>query len=272
MGARAAGGDLSRLKRDFNERRRSESPFVSVTAATALAFFAMVGFEDSVNMAEETKDPVRIFPKVMLAGLSITGLIYLLVSISSVALVSPDDLGEGDAPLLKGGGRRAGVPGQHLRLHHDVRGGELGAHQHAHGIRLLYGMAQRAVTCSGPGHGAPGRRTPWAGSCSPRSIAFGLIWFADLTALGGTTALLLLCVFTVVNRGQVLRDCGPSLKAPIFLGRAPIAPAAHRRDRTARTLAARSFDRVSACRSPTPSRASTSTSAMPVDWSHPSGG
>jgi amino acid transporter len=30
-------------------------------------------------------------------------------------------------------------------------------------------------------------------------IAFGLIWFADLTALGGTTALLLLCVFTVVN-------------------------------------------------------------------------
>jgi APA family basic amino acid/polyamine antiporter len=30
-------------------------------------------------------------------------------------------------------------------------------------------------------------------------IAFGLIWFADLTALGGTTSLLLLCVFTVVN-------------------------------------------------------------------------
>jgi amino acid transporter len=30
-------------------------------------------------------------------------------------------------------------------------------------------------------------------------VAFGLIWFADLTALGGTTALLLLCVFTVVN-------------------------------------------------------------------------
>ncbi|GIF07406.1 hypothetical protein [Actinoplanes siamensis] len=30
-------------------------------------------------------------------------------------------------------------------------------------------------------------------------VAFGLIRFADLTALGGTTALLLLCVFTVVN-------------------------------------------------------------------------
>ena len=31
---------------------------------TSLAFFAMVGFEDSVNMAEETKDPVRVFPKI----------------------------------------------------------------------------------------------------------------------------------------------------------------------------------------------------------------
>ena len=43
------------------------------------------------------------------------------------------------------------------------------------------------------------RRTPGSASSSPPSIAFGLIWFADLTALGGTTSLLLLCVFTVVN-------------------------------------------------------------------------
>src|SRR5262245_14988777 len=44
-----------------------------VVAATTLAFFAMVGFEDSVNMAEEIKDPVRIFPKILLLGLFVTG-------------------------------------------------------------------------------------------------------------------------------------------------------------------------------------------------------
>jgi len=43
--------------------------FLAVTTATSLAFFAMVGFEDSVNMAEETKEPARIFPKIMLTGL-----------------------------------------------------------------------------------------------------------------------------------------------------------------------------------------------------------
>ena len=37
--------------------------FWPVIAATTLAFFAMVGFEDSVNMAEECKDPTGIFPK-----------------------------------------------------------------------------------------------------------------------------------------------------------------------------------------------------------------
>src|SRR5699024_10206294 len=45
-----------------------QSPFRAVTAATALAFFALVGFEDSVNMAEETRNPVKIFPRVMLIG------------------------------------------------------------------------------------------------------------------------------------------------------------------------------------------------------------
>jgi amino acid transporter len=47
----------------------------------------MVGFEDSVNMAEECKNPVRIFPKIILIGLIITGTIYVLVSITVVALV-----------------------------------------------------------------------------------------------------------------------------------------------------------------------------------------
>jgi amino acid transporter len=59
--------------------------FLALTTATSLAFAAMIRFEDSVNMAEETKDPVHIFPR-MLTGLSVTGLIYVLVSVASFAL------------------------------------------------------------------------------------------------------------------------------------------------------------------------------------------
>ena len=65
------------------ETSEDKTVFLALTSATALAFFSMVGFEDSVNMAEETKDPVRTFPRVMLTGLSLTAFIYVLVSITA---------------------------------------------------------------------------------------------------------------------------------------------------------------------------------------------
>src|SRR4029079_15471456 len=61
--------------------------FLAVTVATAIAFFAMVGFEDSVNMVEETQDPTRIFPRIMLTGLGIAVIFYVLVSISVIAVI-----------------------------------------------------------------------------------------------------------------------------------------------------------------------------------------
>ena len=59
--------------------------FLAVTAATSIAFFAMVGFEDAVNMVEETHDPQRIFPWSMLTGLGIAVILYMLVAVSVVA-------------------------------------------------------------------------------------------------------------------------------------------------------------------------------------------
>ena len=191
-------GDTSRLT-DF-ATPAGESPFGAVTAATALAFFAMVGFEDSVNMAEETKDPVKTFPKMMLLGLSITGVIYVLVAISAVALVSPDELSEGTAPLLKV--VEAGAPGFPIAIFAWVTMFAVSNSALINMLmasRLLYGMARENVLPGALGKVLPGRRTPWVAIVFTTLLAFALISFADLTALGGTTALLLLCVFTLVN-------------------------------------------------------------------------
>jgi APA family basic amino acid/polyamine antiporter len=201
VGAWALGGgngDLSRLT-EFNTPP-GESVLLSVTAGTALAFFAMVGFEDSVNMAEETRDPVRIFPKVMLIGLCATGAIYVLVAISAVALVPPAELGSGDTPLLKV--ISAGAPGFPLSVFAFITMFAVANSALINMMmasRLLYGMANERVLPAVLGRVHRTRRTPWVGIMFTTVIAFGLIWFADLTALGGTTALLLLCVFTIVN-------------------------------------------------------------------------
>jgi amino acid transporter len=191
-------GETGRLV-EFNVPEGS-SALLSVTAATALAFFAMVGFEDSVNMAEETKDPVRIFPRVMLIGLCVTGLIYVLVAISSIALVSAKDLGEGDAPLLKV--VSAGAPGFPLGVFAVITMFAVANSALINMLmasRLLYGMAHERVLPRVLGRVHRGRRTPWVAIIFTTLVAFGLIWFADLAALGGTTSFLLLCVFTVVN-------------------------------------------------------------------------
>ena len=201
IGAWALGGgngDTSRLL-EF-DAGDGEGAFGAVTAATALAFFALVGFEDSVNMAEETKDPVRTFPKVMLIGLCVTGAIYVLVAISAVALVSPEELSQGDAPLLKV--VEAGAPDFPIGLFAFITMFAVANSALINMLmasRLLYGMANERVLPRFLGKVHRTRRTPWAGIAFTTVLAFGLIFFADLTALGGTTSLLLLCVFTIVN-------------------------------------------------------------------------
>jgi basic amino acid/polyamine antiporter, APA family len=191
---------------DFSRVTEFESPpgqglFGAVTAATALAFFAMVGFEDSVNMAEECKEPIRIFPKIMLAGLIATGTIYILVSITAVALVPLDQLGEGSTPLLQV--VEAGAPDFPLGLFAFIAMFAVANSALINMLmasRLLYGMSRERVLPRALGLVHPSRRTPWVAILFTTALAFGLITFVgEVPALGGTTALLLLGVFTVVN-------------------------------------------------------------------------
>ncbi|WPB55385.1 APC family permease [Xylophilus sp. GOD-11R] len=192
-------GDFSRVTQFSAAGDRGV--FWSVIGATTLAFFAMVGFEDSVNMAEECKDPVRHFPKVLLAGLVITGLIYVLVSISAITLVSPEQLGEGETPLLKV--IEAGAPDFPVGIFGGITMFAVANSALINMLmasRLLYGMSREGVLPPALGKVHAKRRTPYIAIGFTTLLAFGLITFVgEVPALGGTTALLLLCVFTVVN-------------------------------------------------------------------------
>jgi APA family basic amino acid/polyamine antiporter len=192
-------GDVSRITQFATTP--DSSIFWSVMAATTLAFFAMVGFEDSVNMAEECKNPSGIFPKVLLAGLFITGAIYVLVSISAITLVSPADLGEGETPLLKV--VQAGAPNFPLWIFGFITMFAVANSALINMLmasRLVYGMSREHVLPPLFGKVHPTRRTPYLAIAFTTLLAFALIMFVGgVPALGGTTALLLLFVFTVVN-------------------------------------------------------------------------
>ncbi|WP_394891370.1 APC family permease [Mesorhizobium sp. AaZ16] len=195
----AGEGDVSRIT-EF-KFTADTSAFWAVIGATTLAFFAMVGFEDSVNMAEECKNPSGIFPKVLLTGLLITGLIYVLVSISSITLVAPEQLGEGETPLLKV--VQAGAPNFPLWIFGFITMFAVANSALINMLmasRLVYGMSREHVLPPALGKVHVSRRTPYVAIGFTTLLAFALITFVgEVPALGGTTALLLLCVFTVVN-------------------------------------------------------------------------
>jgi basic amino acid/polyamine antiporter, APA family len=195
----AGEGDVSRIA-EFKVSDTG-SALWPVIAATTLAFFAMVGFEDSVNMAEECRNPVRIFPKVLLVGLVLTGLIYVLVSISAITLVPPEQLGEGETPLLQV--VQAGAPTFPLQVFGLITMFAVANSALINMLmasRLVYGMSRERVLPAALGKVHLTRRTPYTAIAFTTLLAFGLITFVgEVPALGGTTALLLLCVFTVVN-------------------------------------------------------------------------
>jgi APA family basic amino acid/polyamine antiporter len=202
IGLWAIGGGKGDVSRVLEFKTSADGGILwPVIAATTLAFFAMVGFEDSVNMAEETKDPVNTFPKILLIGLLITGVIYVLVSISAITLVPPEQLGQGETPLLKV--VQAGAPGFPLEIFGFITMFAVANSALINMLmasRLVYGMSRERVLPAILGKVHPTRRTPYIAIGFTSLLAFGLITFVgEVPALGGTTALLLLCVFTVVN-------------------------------------------------------------------------
>ena len=70
-----------------------------IFAASLLAFFAFVGFEDMANVAEEVKDPVRTIPKAILLTLVLATMLYLGTSMTVLLVVPIDVLSTSAAPL-----------------------------------------------------------------------------------------------------------------------------------------------------------------------------
>ncbi len=77
----------------------SSQAWSGIFAGSFLAFYAFIGFEDMVNVAEEVKNPHRAIPIAIITTLVITTSIYLLVAVAAALSIDPARLAESDAPL-----------------------------------------------------------------------------------------------------------------------------------------------------------------------------
>ncbi|MFA4820212.1 MAG: amino acid permease, partial [Candidatus Aenigmatarchaeota archaeon] len=73
----------------------------SILSGTALIFFAYIGFEELVNLSEETKNARKVIPKALVLALGISTILYILVSLSAVSIIGADALAQSKAPMTE---------------------------------------------------------------------------------------------------------------------------------------------------------------------------
>jgi amino acid transporter len=190
------GGDPGRAL----EFKSGEAVPLAILAGASLAFFALIGFEDSVNVAEETRDPSRVFPRALFGGLLVAGVIYMLVTVIASMAVETEALVDSDGPLLEVVDQGPLAVSTELfaaiALFALTNGALINLIMAS---RLVYGMSSEGIVPKALGRVHPERRTPWVAIVFTASLAAVLIVIGDLDTLADTTVLLLLFVFVCVN-------------------------------------------------------------------------
>lgn len=178
--------------------------FGGLAAGAFLAFYAYIGFEDMVNVAEEAKRPRRTMPLAILLSLLVSTVLYLLVVVVATTLVSPAELAGSGAPLslvfersgagnpllLSSIGMIAAVNGVIVQI--------------VMGSRILYGMAGQGWISARFAAVHRTFRTPVTATLAVLGAMMLGTVILPLVSLAQLTSLLVLTIFTLVNASLVV--------------------------------------------------------------------
>jgi len=207
-----------------------ENPFgiSGISLAFVLIFFAFIGFEDIVNIAEETKNPKKVLPQAIILSISITAIIYILVSLSAIQVLSWQELGSSLAPLADVAERAFGSTGQFtMSLIALFATANTVLIILLAGSRILYGMAvQRSLPLLlGKVHFKT--KTPWVAVLVIMLISTIFVFIENIVTVANITVFAIVITFAMVNLSVILlRYREPTLerpfRTPINIGKFPI--------------------------------------------------
>jgi amino acid transporter len=173
-----------------------------VLSGAVLTFYAFVGFEDLLNLAEETKNPRRTMPLGIVFALLVVTVLYIAVSVTAVSVVPFAKLADvsNGAPLTQLIGRAAPwVPGWIFTAITLFAVSNTALMNNIMGSRLLYGMSRQGLLPAALGRVHAGRRTPHVAIAVLFVVVAALILSGDIAQLASATSLLLLTCFLIVN-------------------------------------------------------------------------
>jgi len=181
--------------------------FPLLMSGAVLTFYAFVGFEDLLNISEEVKDPQRTMPWGIIIAVSLTAVLYILVSIAAVSVVPYGQLADS----------KNGAPLAQITMVTSpwlppitYTGITLFAVANTAlmnfimGSRLVYGMANQRLLPKWLGAVHASRRTPHRAILVLAAIVAILAFSGDIAALASATSLLLLLVFALMNAALIV--------------------------------------------------------------------
>ncbi|MBT3329721.1 MAG: amino acid permease [Nitrosopumilus sp.] len=201
-----------------------------IILAFVLIFFAFIGFEDMANVAEEVKKPKKTLPRAIILSIIITGVIYILVSLSAVRILNWEELSQSAAPLAdiatRGLGSKGGITMSIIALFATASTVLITL---VAGARILYGMAKSNSLPSIFAKIHPKTGTPWIAVIGilVTSVAFTLI--GDIVIVANIVVFAIVITFAMINLSVILlryvkpEDQRP-FRVPLNIGRFPILP------------------------------------------------
>lgn len=173
--------------------------WLGIFSGAFLGFYAFIGFEDMVNMAEEVKHARRNLPIAILVSIVFTTLIYVIVALVAVLSVAPDQLAASNTPLAEVVRDQGWFSTTGLGIVSLLTGLNGALVQIIMGSRVAYGMASRdqAPTWLGVIH--PRTQTPIRATALMTAIILILAVLFPMTSLAEATSSIILVIFAIVN-------------------------------------------------------------------------
>lgn len=193
-----------------------------VFAGAFLAFYAFIGFEDMVNVAEEAKNPRRTMPLAILLALVASTVLYLLVVVVSTTLVAPAELAGSDAPLTLVFERSGASHGALLSVIGMIAAMNGVIVQIIMGSRILYGLANEGWIHREFGRVHRSFQTPVTATLVVLAVMIAGTLLLPLVSLAQLTSLLVLTIFTLVNAALIVikrrhREHGGFIDVPVAI-------------------------------------------------------
>ncbi|RLA69586.1 MAG: amino acid permease [Epsilonproteobacteria bacterium] len=176
----------------------------SIILGAFLAFYAFMGFEDMVNIAEEVKGPTRTMPKAIIATLIIATFFYVSIALISVSIVPAEELAHSTAPLAKvyESATHSNASILSIIAMFAVINGAL--IQIIMVSRIFYGMSREGWLPKFLGVVHPKTSTPINATLLAGLLVFVLAAILPLLTLAQSASFLIFIVFTIVNISLVL--------------------------------------------------------------------